>query len=65
MDDGDDEVRVEGVAQGGDDGEEDEKDEVEDEEDVGEDVEPVGMVGQLMEEDGEHAGAHCDDEPSF
>ena len=57
-------VGMEGVAQDGNEGEEEEEGEVEDEEDVGEDVEPVGVVGELVERDGDDAGGHGDDEPS-
>ena len=55
---------VEGVSEGGDEGKKDEEDEVENEKDYGDYTEPVAVVGELMEEDGEDAGRHGDDEPA-
>ena len=57
-------VRVERIAQDGDECEKQEEEEVESEEDVGDYIEPVGVVGELMQHDGYDACAHGDDEPS-
>ena len=57
-------VWVDGVAEDGDEGEEEEENEVGDKEDVGDDREPVGGLGELVQLDGDYACGHGYDEPS-
>ena len=61
---GGDNLWVERIAQNRDEGKEEEESNVEDKEDVGENVQPVGMVGELVEDDRDDTGRHGDDEPS-
>ena len=55
---------VEGVAQDGDECKDEKQDQIEHEENVGDDVEPMRVVGELVQHDGDNAGRHGDDEPS-
>lgn len=58
-------MRVQDVAQGRDAREQHEKHDVKHEENDGDDLEPVPVVRQLVQQNGNDASAHCDDEPSI
>ena len=55
---------VDDIAQGGDKAEEEEQGDVQHEDDYRDELQPVPVVGQLVQHDGQHARAHCYDEPS-